>query len=269
MINKINNKNGIPDWFEISNYKILKNLDDIELENQLNLRVELLTCLIMSIEWEYNDRAQYNQILNKEIILTKHEDPELEEHAKNSKDKGGHYNNVPEHVMSNTESIRGYDSMCAYRFVRNLESKKLIKHDEESTYFKNELMLSSLSLLGRKHDIESLEGAAIYIDLEKHTDKELISDFTKLLPKWRSELKIKEPTNISYSKPSDIGKVVSYEIIPLMDLKIWCEITNSKITHSVYAGTLFPDLNRGENDLKQTILPFLDKLMSDNYRKLN
>lgn len=269
MVNKINNKSGIPDWFKISNYKILKNLDHKELATQLNFRLYLFTCLINSFEWEYNEKSQYRQILNNEIILTKHNDPEWDEHVQNLKDIDEYHNDAPKYLLSSTDSISGYDSMSAYQFVRSLELKKLTMQDEENTYFKHDLMVSSLSLIGRKHDIGSLEGAVINIDLKEYTDKELISDFQKLLPMWRSELGIKEPTNISYSKPSDIGKVINYAIIPLLDLKIWCEITSSKITHSVYAGTLFPELNRGETDLKQTILPFLNKLMSDSYRKLN
>lgn len=221
-------------------------------------------------DWEFNEQAQYEQILKGEAILTKHIDPEWVKHEEELKKHPNYYEADREHInLSSSESVMGYPSMFAIAHVRALEIEGLIKTTDEDFIFKNELSLGDLSRIEQFFDVGGIcDGAAIYLNLEGYSNKEILNSVEALLPKWREQLNIPEPLNVSFAKNADIKKILDYKIIPLIDLMIWCEINDREITHSVYAGTLFPSFNRGDTEFKQTILPFLNKIISDDYRKL-
>ncbi len=268
---KIKNKNDLPEWFNLDNYKIFHTLGVDGLESQLVKRRFLINSILEGWGWEHEQIEYWKQIQNKDVLLEEIEDPEWLEHVDRLKDCGEYLDHNRETCnLSSTGAIGGVSTMQAYMHYLALKNDGLITEEDKHSIFKNELLLGDLSMIDQLYDSKRCrEGAAIFINLEEFTNKELINDFQILLPKWRSQLNIEEPEDVILAKQTDIQKVLSYEIIPLLDLKIWCEMSNKEIAHSVYAGTLFPDLNRGETEFKQTILPFFNKITSLRYRELN
>ncbi|HBD5087637.1 TPA: hypothetical protein KKL48_004996, partial [Escherichia coli] len=110
----------------------------------------------------------------------------------------------------------------------------------------------------------------VSVDLLHNRDDELIEAFTKLLPKWRSELSIVEPDKpIAGSWESIRRKIIDYKIIPLIDLLSWELSTDRKISLGVLAVSLYPDGEKDTFAIAQTVKPFLEKIMrSDSLEKI-
>ncbi|WP_254797826.1 DUF6387 family protein [Enterobacter sp. JMULE2] len=116
---------------------------------------------------------------------------------------------------------------------------------------------------------DAIDNVAITIDLDNR-DEILIDTFSKLLPLWRRELNIPEP-----SKPVTGGwesirkKIIEYKIIPMIDLLSWERTTKNRISLGVLAVALFPDGEKDSIMIAQTVKPFLDKLMTyDSLEKI-
>ncbi|EAZ5149714.1 hypothetical protein CAR04_09590 [Salmonella enterica] len=120
------------------------------------------------------------------------------------------------------------------------------------------LMNESLSLVSK-----DFADVAVRINLSDFRDKELIDAFTTLLTSWRKKLNIEEPEKPVNGKWPDIrNKILSYKIIPLMDLKAWQRITNTKIEPRVIAAALFCHGDGDYYTYTYTVKPFLNKLMN-------
>lgn len=132
---------------------------------------------------------------------------------------------------------------------------KLVENKEIPSFL---LMNESLSLVSK-----DFADVAVRINLSDFRDKELIDAFTTLLTSWRKKLNIEEPEKPVNGKWPDIrNKILSYKIIPLMDLKAWQRITNTKIEPRVIAAALFCHGDGDYYTYTYTVKPFLNKLMN-------
>ena len=278
---KVSSTKDLPSWFDLKNYQCISKLSIDEIKEQINRRNYLLIGFEFddptnkeNVKLRFNGHQEclsWEQIEKGDVIITEHRDLEMEElSAAQSKANGYEQHDREVNNLPSSSSISGFPSIQAYYHGKNLLDNELIQSGDENTYFKSELMLGDLSMINKKFEFGGLSGgAAIFIDLENNTDKEIKADLEKLLPAWREALEIDEPEGIYYSKALDYEKVASYGIIPLLDLMIWEKLTNQKIPLRVLVVALFPRGEKGENELKQTVIPLAMKLISDKYRHIS
>jgi len=250
---KINKKSELPCWFQLDKYNILNDLNDVDLESQLKLRIDLFMNLIRLNPWRPSDESKYKQILNNDVILKVEYPSNLED-------------GVLDYSLSRTFAVEGFPWIYGYTLVKGLESRGELAKGQNPLTLEPRLAYGSYSVVSQKFYLSAMETVDVSLDLKHYTDKEIVDDIKILLPKWRNELKIKEPPNKPHTEETRLKKVLHYEIIPLLDLKIWCEVNKNEITQSVYAGALFPEHDRGDTEFKQTIIPFLKKLISGYFR---
>lgn len=272
----------LPKWFDLKKYICISKLSNSEIKKQVQYRADLIN----SVKWayaenetdengeqclfEYGDYKRNEQITKGDVVLVEFRDVEMERLTKEQNIANGCDFKSHDYLLPCTQAVSGYKTMSAYYHARGLINEGLIKQDDEYTYFKNELSLADVDIAAKVFGVAGGYGSAsVSIDLENHTDKEIIADIIKLLPEWRKCLEIEEPDGILYSKELDYKKVVSYRIIPLLDLMLHEKINNKKFPLRVLATALYPKAEKGENELKQTVIPLALRITSDNYRYLD
>lgn len=113
----------------------------------------------------------------------------------------------------------------------------------------------------------------LQLDLEQNSDDDIISDLKKMLPLWREKLKQPGPERQNKIGAGIIASIISFKIIPMMDLFIWGAVSGVKLTNAELLEALQP---AGERDslltdldsFRKTHLALFDKLyLSANYSK--
>ncbi|MDE1482700.1 DUF6387 family protein [Xenorhabdus bovienii] len=107
----------------------------------------------------------------------------------------------------------------------------------------------------------------IKLNLEEYSNEELITEFKELIKHWRSESGIDEPDRTNNRMGfSSLKKLITYKIIPFIDLLIWEMAYNKKISNEMFARVLFPltdfdsEIMSGVQ-IKDTIKPFIEKIL--------
>ncbi|WP_340609414.1 DUF6387 family protein [Xenorhabdus bharatensis] len=111
----------------------------------------------------------------------------------------------------------------------------------------------------------------IKFNLEEYSDEELITEFRELIKYWRIEAGIDEPDRANNRIGlSPLKKLITYKVIPFIDLLIWEMAYNKKISNEMYARILFP-LTASDSEImsgvqiKDTVRPFINKILNDNF----
>lgn len=246
---RINKIIDLPKWFCLGNYDILSNLNDMDLINQLAMRIESVDNgfdwlddypgaregFISYMEGEYDNavRPLKGSLFTDKIKRKKYSEWQMD-------GAGG------------IEPLRLID-------VVNL-SKKAMQYIDENNIKR--------SLRGQKRSVSSTisnEGE-MHINLDlSWPDEILLRDLATLLPIWRKVLR-KEQTE--YSKLTSSWsiirkKIFDYKIIPMLDLIEWSGINKVAITNKVLALALFPNAEYDSVGIAQTIKPFIRNFSSD------
>jgi len=276
------NTDDLPKWFNLKNYDCIAELSTSEIKKQVRFRTDLIDSAKRAYDenetddngdlylFEYEEGKRYEQITNGNVVLIDFENIEMERiHKEIAIANGRDYKRI-DYRLPRTQTVSGYTTVEAYFHSLSLMDEDLIKDDGKYIAFKEELLSADVNITDKLFDAYCSSGfAAINIHLEGYTDKEIIADIIKLLPEWRKCLGIEEPCGISYSKELDYKKIVSYRIIPLLDLLLHEKINNKKFPLRVLATALYPKGEKGENELKQTVIPLALRITSDNYRHLD
>lgn len=107
----------------------------------------------------------------------------------------------------------------------------------------------------------------IHVKLDRNMpDSIIIKELERLLPEYRRYLQIPETEKIF--KKSDVAKIIDYKIIPLADLTTWAAYVKKHIPYRVLAAALFPDGYKGEEELRKTIIPLMQKVMDLKYLRV-
>lgn len=103
----------------------------------------------------------------------------------------------------------------------------------------------------------------VCIDLDR-TDQEILDDLSRLLPAWRKRLSeiTGQDLTTGAGSHSMLGKVRSYRLIPLLDLKLWEKAEDVSIPHRVLVQALYPRGELGESSLAKTVLTMLERMRS-------
>ncbi|CNI88575.1 MULTISPECIES: DUF6387 family protein [Yersinia] len=118
---------------------------------------------------------------------------------------------------------------------------------------------------------ESFSGeVVIKLNLEEFSDEELITEFKEMIKNWRVESGIDEPDRaVNRVGLSTLKKIITYKVIPFIDLMIWEKACKKKISNEMYARILFP-LSEYDYDvisssqIKDTVKPFIEKIVSND-----
>ncbi|GHA07659.1 DUF6387 family protein [Oceanisphaera arctica] len=102
----------------------------------------------------------------------------------------------------------------------------------------------------------------VSLNLEDATDEQIVDELRNLLPLWRKQTNTPEP------KPereragfSILTRLVEYQAISMMDLMLWEQAEDVRITNELMARVLFPDHSRGGQHIAQTNRPFVAEMM--------
>lgn len=127
----------------------------------------------------------------------------------------------------------------------------------DSSY--DDFLCESVDLLIQKDALNKKVGHFV-INFEK-SDKELIESFSVQISKWRRELNI-EPVNAPKTWAYIKSRLLEYNVIPLMDLLAFSELSGIKIPNRVLALALFPAGERDGFGISQTVLPFIENYIN-------
>lgn len=135
--------------------------------------------------------------------------------------------------------------------VRNLLTDDITNHGKLTSYASDPVSLI-------------MEDVALYLSVDLSVpDEILLSDMKNLLPKWREELGVEaEEIQINNSWTVIRKKIIEYNVLPYIDLHLWSNIKGVSIPGGVLAVSLFPDGDKEQFAIAQTIRPFIDRLMT-------
>lgn len=116
----------------------------------------------------------------------------------------------------------------------------------------------------RSYDLArgSQEEVSICLNLNA-SDAEILDELKTLLPIYRKLMGIKA-TSPAY-RASDIKKITKYRVLPMLDLKIWATLSNKEIALSVLSKAIYFEDEKGEDNIKKTIYPFMEKVLKPEF----
>lgn len=237
-MSKVDSVTDLPKWFKLHNYDCFNDLSSDHLIEQLDVRLYIFDrlenpdqidginsqfCFVPKI---YSEIQQSNPIIKNTPMVNKSSNSLLKIFSASSKAiKGITNSNIYScHKLLEKNSELWHEKMLKKEdwYKRGIETDNI--QDKNSNFFKHfsrNMIDFSLFIQEIEHDSTDI---FIKINLAEHTDKEIQSNLSKLLPVWRQQFKLPEPKDIVLSKPSDIKKILEYRIIPLLDLRIWSSI---------------------------------------------
>lgn len=253
-------------WFKLSNYDFLQDLSTESLEGQLLLHLEYL-------EWTKKKFEKLGSLGTQLWTGLSKDDSLSGVNPRMDKQWGQISKGNP-----NLEYSKAYDEDEWRNFL--CESNAIKGHAVASTTF-------NATLLGReglsppvedfhagdvdlflKNNFPSFpppEKVTIEIDLKNHTNREIVTQLTFLLKEWREQLCISEPDGITYKRKDHYMRLLSYQIIPLIDIKRWEALIGNTVEERVIINLLYPD--NFKLDFARTVMGFYNDIISNNFRE--
>ncbi|MEQ9867419.1 DUF6387 family protein [Pectobacterium aroidearum] len=274
---RIKSKRDLPKEFDLSKYEGLESMPDKDLFRQLYWR----------LDWKdggFDDElATYYMEHGKNLPLFDH-DPfgeiKLEvssayyEQNKESEDFKKRYH---DHYQDKKTLSTGYGvgllSRMEVMYLSQASDHKgrrkgkpfCIPDDEVREMLKDDPANHGLVMSHASESVNVvIEGINLYTSVDLSVpDEILLGDFKKLLPKWREELGI-EAEEIKLTNLWSVvrKKIIEYNVLPYIDLLTWARIKGVSIPGGVLAVSLFPDGEKEQFAIVQTIRPFIDRLMT-------
>lgn len=266
---KIQSIQELPKWFNISNYNCLTELAEHELLNQVNCRLMLIQYQSLDL---IDQKSAFSSIRDKSIwhqITTGVIIADLDKYNSDNNDYswvkkfGLDDDSLSDLSLSRSPVVRGlnvaevlplshdFKALDVYK-SHPLNNEKIFPPDGTRELDFSFITQSYQSMFGKK--------AHIVINIEKYSNKEIMKNIELMLPEWRKELGISEPQKVFLSKQSVYKKVLEYQVIAFLDLWIWKLVNKVSIPHKISVIALYPNGEKGENELKQTVIPFVQKL---------
>ncbi|MBD8153334.1 DUF6387 family protein [Pantoea agglomerans] len=275
---RIRSKRDLPKEFDLSKYEGLESMSDKDIFRQLYWRMDWK-------DGDFDDElATYNMEHGKNLPLFDH-DPFEEiknelpsayyEQHKESEDFKKRY---MDHYKDKKKLSAGYGVSVLSRMevmylsqesdhkgrrkgkpfcIPDVEVREMLKDDPAN----HGLMMSHAS----EPVNVIIDGINLYASIDLSVpDEILLGDFKKLLPKWREELGIEaEEIKVTNSWAVIKKKIIEYNVLPYIDLFIWSRIKGVSIPGGVLAVSLFPDGDKEQFAIAQTIKPFIERLMTE------
>ncbi len=108
------------------------------------------------------------------------------------------------------------------------------------------------------------------ISLIDSTDAEILAELAQLLPLWRKQLTLPEPTKseVGTVGPSAIRRIIDYKVIPMLDLMLWAKIEGFEYSAEQLSRILFPDEIVTAKHMTDTRIPFAKNFANHNYQNM-
>ncbi|MFT7109667.1 MAG: hypothetical protein ACI843_001329 [Psychrobacter glaciei] len=279
-MSKINSTNELPKWFTLNNYAELNKLNNNEFLNQIYLRAQIVKATMS----EYFDRNEFLEQFSKhdigkiwQQISAGSPMINIDVDVDNSLCNQVNDDWLNKFLIDDKSqlSIESSPAICGVSATTALGFSKAIKRldvmvkrpewgDIECT--PDRFNLADMNILNKgigTGNFFQTTLAHVTINLDDFTDKEVIAQFSELLPAWRKTLGSEKVKTSLLSKLSSINKMKKYQFIPWLDLTIWSELMGLTIPHRIYTVALFPIGEKGDTEFKQTVLPFILKALNE------
>lgn len=233
----------IPTWFELNRYEALKELSEYDLATQLYIRINLFEA---SFEDSYS--ISTSEDCRKNIIVTEApddtEDTLLDTELCLSK--------IP--ILPRGTSIAAVNIFDVHMLLRTAQENYDYSLCYEGIYLTKDAQ-TSIDLL------QQTVSTTIKIDLTK-SDAVILDELKALLPIYREQLNIQKPKN-----PGNTARkrTLDYQLIPYLDLIIYCKQHKMKLRNQTIAETLYPLGHRDDKFISGTLTSFLKTVCSDSF----
>ncbi|EOZ8053990.1 DUF6387 family protein [Enterobacter cloacae complex sp.6730869] len=246
---KINKMTDLPKWFSLENYNSINGLSDLNLINQLAMRMEVAND---DFEWLDTYPGARNEFAS--FMEERFSNPirPLSGKLFAEKIKRKKYSEWQMDAVGGVEPLRLIDVMQL--------SKKAAHYIDENKI--------NRSLRGQKRSVSKTisDNDQMHITLDlSWPDEILLSDLAALLPIWRMDLERKSENSCKLSNSWSVikKKIFDYKILPMLDLMEWAKINNATITNRVLSLALFPNAEYDAIGIAQTIKPFIRNFSAD------
>jgi hypothetical protein len=265
---KINHKNDMPKWFDLKHYAFLNKLtaeeffEEVEIRNLLKEFGGPTINKVISLEFE-NSNFSYIKIWKKLLPqLTGRVDSAIKQQlnsVKNLCPNIGRYD--PCSILSVGDILSYAENIpetANYFDLSTLSSVAQWKM-HAPTFFNDDYSI--------KYPYQKkLRPFWFSADLLNYTDEQIIESFKKKLKVCRDHTKIKKPTH-QLPRSDDVAKMFDYRLFEYFDLMYWSELSQTNIKKSVLCMALWPGAEKGTDELKQTLIPFYNKIFTETYLK--
>lgn len=257
----------LPSWFDLSKYEqfTLEAENHLDLFLQTSARVGLLSRLtlsppfderveILNAVWEdikISGRSSREELGMTNIKFTNSFVKQLTvKEATKISSTIEHFSNPPniDHIPNTEETRELLDKARAV-----LEETKRFSHQpfDVAAYSEHEEGIYHTGHVLHAHINTTAPDRVIFAEL-----KQTLNQHRKM---FGIEI------NADTFRESDPKRIIDYQVLPLLDLNIWEKLENKKITNTVLAAALFPHGTKGEYEIRATIKPFIDRIISDSF----
>jgi len=272
--NSIQTKNDLPGWFNLTKYNRLRDLSEPELYMQVTWRAFVMNSIL--------EKECSRSFYWPEEILPEAE-PAIEQCRpiiQNIRENGLHNVKQGESKRKSPKEERDRDfkfrlsGAVGYLTVSNalMMSRYLLrKCPKVMTEFKKNRYLSGSDIemlsvdAALRETVFSDNKAHITLDLGRYSDKSILRQLEKILPLIRDDLGIKEISKSQRSKALEVEKILRYNTLPYLDLTAWAVENKKKIPLRVMSSVLFPDGDKGDNDVQNIIIPLAKKIITEEF----
>jgi len=290
---KVSSTRDLPKEFNLNKYDNLNTMADKDLFRQINLRCEAYhDSKNIHDKWDYDCTTYYMELGGSVPLSFEEGDPfkeiKLDEPPDNYEwMKGGKefYNKYMENCKKSLKVTTGYGigylsrEILMYLSVMNdvvgeRKGLPIVINDDEFHHILEQQSNPEIDGLLRARLNDSvtilIDDERLYLSIDVSTpDELLISEFKRLIPIWRKELKIEKSLSVNSSWNVVRKKVIDYKVIPYIDLIIWANANKISIPNGIMAVALFPYGERDLFSITQTIRPFVESLMAyDSLEKM-
>ncbi len=279
MIIKVESKKDLPKWFDIQNYNFNKGLSKPEILNQIHCRAELIIQVSDVIKKNAHpevidslkDCSLWWQIIEGSPLIKSNIELENSHIDMDWLDKIGI--NVKELNLlgiQHSPAIKGIPASKALSIGQEIEQFNLVKPLSDDSPLKGILKLYPSGF--NEIDINKLKPAlrcmqnvseiSVDINIADFSDAEILMQLGDLLPIWRKDTGLHNPKEKGLSKESNYKKIQEYQVIACLDLYMWQVFFGIKIPNRVLTVALFPNGEKGEKELTETVFPFVNKMVN-------
>jgi hypothetical protein len=280
-MSKVRSKSDLPNWFSLVNYDLLQELSEPELLNQLKVRLKLFLSLDKARkehapEFTIDDLKYGNvwrQISQGKPVLKTFAESEISCGNANLEwlnKFGVNSTNLNALSINQSPAIKGFPASLAIHVGREIDNLNLAKtlgddsplagilelyptgfHDADINTLKNGI-----------HILKNNDDLHVSINIDDFSNEEIIHQLTQLLPLWRKTKGIVNPREKGLSKQALYKKINQYQVVAYIDLYMWQYFVQKNIPLKVFTVALFPNGEKGENEIKQTVIPFVSMIMN-------
>jgi hypothetical protein len=292
-----------PNWFDIANYSSLNVLDNLAIAEQLKIRFSLVrragTLLNLINEKgvdsplvKFSDAFLYGSSYWKLILtglpilpIKSDEDKYFSDNSQTSEKNMGYESIILElqhrerEIELSKKDAIGYDGGVSAvsvselaklaNFLGGLDVLKISEFEQVCDYPERYTYSSIDKLFYSMDDGFYFHGKAhLSLEIENYSDTELVNEFKSILPILRAKLNCNQKHRLV--SESNLEKIKKYNVIAYLDIFLWSLREGVKVTDSDYSDLLSGDSILHEENIKQTVRPYIYSLFTENFQsKLN